>query len=237
MTNIILVTLCAMLLACEKAPLGPVVSKTYTVNQVTRLFVDDNIHVKLLPDTINKLVIEAPEKAIDGIKQYKGSDSLYLVNENKHNWLNYTDSVIVTVHFGNHLTSINTMGTGNIHSVGTLQPNKLTLYAWEGASDFYIDIVAGHLRMVSHSITTSGFYVNGRVNTVNLAIKGRGKVNALLLDCPSVDVKHYGANHLFLFADSVLSGNLYGVGNIYFTGQPDIVSVNITGDGKLLEYQ
>ncbi|NBC83834.1 MAG: hypothetical protein GVY19_10715 [Bacteroidetes bacterium] len=223
---------------CEKwMPEGELVTRHHFITAVNHLFVNENIHVTIVPAWENSIEITAPKKLIDGITYQVEADSLRLRNRNKHNWLYYDDSVHVTIYFGNRLASINSKGTGNIVSTGQINTHNLLLYAWEGSGRYALDVNVSHqLRIIAHSKTTTDFIISGQSTILSTGINGRGVVNTTEMYCSNAGIVHNGPNDLYIYTDFSLRAQIASSGNVYFVGNPEKIVETISqgSTGKLI---
>ena len=78
----------------------------------------------------------------------------------------------------------------------------------------------------------ASFSLEGSVNKLRLNKSGVGPLEAFDLKVESCDIEQNGIGNTKLTCNKSLKGELTGIGNIYYKGQPNI-DVGVTGIGKI----
>ena len=204
------------------------------IPEVTTIEIYDDINVILFPDSIYKVKIYAIEEIISNIKIDTANGSLHIKNKNKHNWLHYSDSITVEVLFGNKLGKIHTHGTGKIISLDTIKTNYIRFYAFNGAGEFNVSIISNSTSVISHSYTTTDFFISGKTNQLSSTARGMGKIKLENLKSNNARIIYNGTNEYFVNAINELNIEILNIGNVYYKGNPEVINIKKTGKGELV---
>jgi len=84
------------------------------------------------------------------------------------------------------------------------------------------------------SISGSGdVELEGAATETEYKISGSGEINARDLIAEEVYVKISGSGNVRVFAEESFDGYVSGSGNIYYYGQPNSLSTNVSGSGRI----
>lgn len=205
--------------------------------EIKRILVYDDLSIKLIPDTFNSIKIEANKLLHKNIEYEINNDSLILRNNNPYNWTSYNDSVLIEIHVTKFLNRIEVHGTGLVYCIDTLNFNAITLYAFDGAGEFNLKLNNIRTSIVSHSYSTTGFVLSGRSDLLNTHTHGKGIVDCRNFCCNIVKINHEGINDYHIFVRDTLYVAIYNVGNVYYSGNPDVRNVERIGEGMLIQIE
>lgn len=225
---------CLLLHACEALvdDKKSYVTREIELTPVGALHVYDNISVYLVPDTIGVIKINAPEGYSVKIDSLPGGIRLYAHITKR--WQYYTDSVVVYVGFGNNITSVNNYSTGNIASTGTITSQNLLLYSQAGSGQFNVRVRNHSLRIISHSFTTSDFFIKGETQTLQLVNKGMGMYHLTNLGYQAASIQQRGTGNIYMHVNDSTDIAIRASGNVYYSGSLSVIQLERTGTGELI---
>ena len=215
---------------------GRLTVKQYEVDDFLNLYIDEGVTVQLVQDTVAYLDVKAGEHIIPNFDFYTQSDTLFIKNKLSCS-LGYTKPITVDVHFKN-LNKIYSKTQFKVASEAYLNLDHLEihqgLYGNNASGDFDLKINCNTLLLNFN--TNSYFKLIGRVNYFGVYNWGGGtRIEADALVCDKIEVLHRGYNHFYLHATDEIFGNIYGIGNVYLTGNPAIKNVTTHYSGRLIE--
>ncbi|MDD4848140.1 MAG: DUF2807 domain-containing protein, partial [Bacteroidales bacterium] len=83
----------------------------------------------------------------------------------------------------------------------------------------------------------SDINIRGTANDVLLKNNAFGPMNLSDLAAENVFVDCHGTNNTFVQTRKSLTGSISNVGDLYYSGNPETVNVNVTGDGQLIHIE
>lgn len=232
-----------MLNACKKADertcfksFGENEKRTELIeNHFDTLYLYDNIIYNLVPDTVNKIVLEAGENLLNQISIETSGNRLSIQNNNRCNFLrNYQKKITATIH-AQELNYINFEGSEPLTTLDTLRSNNFRMFIKDGAGSVtllvnqsYTSVVVGH---GYGDFTISGYsdvaflncFTNSYCNAENLQVKNR------------LIVSSNTQGDMLISAEGIkLEAQTFRDGNIICKGQPSDVEFKQSGNGKLI---
>jgi hypothetical protein len=239
----VIIIIVLLLAGCNKdngvcvSSTGKVVQKERPALPFNKISIHDNINVFLTQDTsINKIIVEAGENLIDGITTEIDSGKLVLRNENSCNWLrSFKVPVNVYITF-TQLDSITTRAAGNITFTNDWTCYSAYLEVVEGAGN--LDIKLNSYRsyfMVFYG--TTNMKITGTSEVITLISAGFGPVHAEDLDTKFTYISSSSPNDLFVSSSIDLEVKIENIGNVYYRGNPSILSTEYTSSGRLFKMQ
>ena len=224
-----------IILSCSKdnclKSTGSIIKEERTLPPFSKLHLADNINIILATDSVQKVIVEAGEHIVSGIKTEVIGDIVYISNNNECNWLRSYDkpfNVYVTLPF---LQDVVNQGSGNITSNGVLMLQYMNFQHY-GNGNVNIQVNAQYLWMdLDHygNFTISGTTATGQANMENV-----GHFFGAGLKTKNFILNNYNAGQAYIDCDSILNATIGGAGNIYYTGTAQ-VTLNNYGTGNLIK--
>jgi hypothetical protein len=213
---------------------GSLISIQRNLTNFTELDLYDNVHIDLFKDTSNFAVIKAGKNLIPKILTSIKDSILTIENSNTFNFLrNYKDSIIIQLHTTS-LNHIKYYGSGYIKSKNTIAQKLFALESWYGSGRIQLDL--------NTEVSSFGFHtgfcdlkVTGKSIENRLYGTEQGKIDCKDLITEKTFCHNRGIANWFVNATSELGVELYGDGNVYFTGTPKVVYSKFTAKGKLIK--
>ena len=240
--NIVLLLLIVFTFSsCKKKDLGDcfkstgdVVEQERDVGEFNTIIVNNNVSLILIPSESNMLTVSAGENLLDKIITEKQGDSLIISNNNSCNWVR-DFSVPITVFIPvNQLKEINYRSIGDINCTDTIYSDTLTINVLEGSGTLNI---LTHAYKVNAALQygTADIMISGRCHLSFVYSASFGLIDNRGLMCNQVYVGNKSSNDIYLRVDKYLGATIEGIGNIYYTGNPESFSFNQVGSGNLIK--
>ncbi|MGB0932937.1 MAG: GIN domain-containing protein [Lishizhenia sp.] len=240
--KIILLFLTAICFSCKKSEdrscfkfVGASKTIEQSLDQLDSLFLHKNIVYELIQSTENKIEITGGENLVHFIEIDEKNGAVTVRNKNKCHFLrSYKKKVKVTIYASN-LRYIYSESSENITCGNTLTFPSLTILIREGAGKLNLDIENSTLQVD----ITSGwgdFELHGSTEYLNLFCRTGSFCDTRDLKVGNTCfVLNRSTGNMYVNADDcALETFIESRGNIYYTGNPIVISETITGEGKLI---
>lgn len=127
-------------------------------------------------------------------------------------------------------------GAGNVSTKDTIHADTLLIDSWNGTGSFKLKLKAKKLILGINSGNVD-IQVEGETNKLFIWQQGLGVIDATNMYAPYGWVDHGATGNCYLSnAFQQLDVLLYGVGNIYYSGQPQINFLRNDGPGKMIKW-
>ena len=223
-----------MLVACTNSSAigikgnGKIVNKERIVQVFTGIDASGAFNIILTQNDSQKVMIETDEN-IEPVIITEVKDGILKIS-NKENIKNPTKlNIYINV---KSLNSIETSGASDIEMTNTFKSTDFQIKG-SGASDLKIN-----LECTTLSINSSGagdFDLQGSATDLKLDFSGASEIKAYSFSCQNAKIEMSGAGSARINASQTISGNLSGVGSIFYKGTPSIKELSISGLGKISE--
>ncbi len=214
---------------------GEVIREERRVEDFDSIDVRNYVNLILSQDSINKVVVESGANIINGITTEVTGNTLILDNTLACKWLRSYNTPVNVYISAKNLSKIIYSSSGNISSDNTITSKKIILDILEGAGsiDLNLNIDEGIfiLRMGTADVKLHGIC---KISSVYSGEFGLFQLSDLKTNFTFITNK--GSNDCYINVNDYLVATITSIGNIYYTGNPDSVSTNITGQGKLIQY-
>lgn len=255
----ILVSLLAT--SCAKSPFanGKPVSETRNVHPNFRIIsIYNNVNVKLIHSNRPRLELTCPENLIDHITTETKGDTLFIKNENKHNWLrSYDYDINLTVYYDS-LSEINYSSIGRLYNVegdsirgvavrqnDTLAETdewnpqyiqSFSLNVEEGAGDIDLTLCCTVFKS-RFTNGTSLVTIKGTANYSEYNTRNYGAIHAEDLQTTFSRVRTESSNDVYVAPSNLLRVWLFSIGNVYYKGNPNVVVETHSGNGQVIRLE
>lgn len=236
----------AALPSCKKAPLtvGPIVTQIRELDDFSEVHVNDNISITLVRSDTCYIEITTGKNIIDNITNEITNGSLSICNTTTLNWIRpYGYQLDVTLHYKDITnliySSSGTLATCDNYTGVLAAPDYYRFEVDGGSGDIDLNINNCNDLRVVYRYGTSRLNIHGS-NNHSLVIYKRsyGVIDAKNYEAENVDVSTYSPSDCFISASKFINADINDLGNIYYKGVPDSISV-IYGEyarGQLLPY-
>lgn len=245
---LIISTLCllAAFSSCKKAPLtiGPIVTQTRELNNFTEVHVNEYINISLVRSDTCYVEITTGKNIIDNITTEVRGNILTISNTTTLNWIRpYDYQIDVTLYFKDItnfiFASSGTLTTKNNYTGQLTPPNYYRFEVDGGSGDIYLDISNCDDFRVVYKYGVSRLNLRGSDNKFMVIYKrSYGVIDARNYDAETVHVTTSSASDCFISASNYIEATINDLGNIYYKGEPDSVSVTYGpyARGRLLPF-
>lgn len=197
--------------------------------------VHDFVDIYIEHGNSNEILIEGGKNLIPKVKT-EVSDSLLIIRHDVGcKWSrNYDQRYSVHVSL-EQFKRLKYYGSGNIYSVDTLYSDTTIIDSWNGTGSMHLTVKNNKIILGINSGTVD-MHVDGYTNQLFVWQQGIGFIHADQLHAPYGWIDHGGTGHCYL-SDSFQTLDIfqYGIGNIYYGGNPKLNILRNDGLGKILK--
>ncbi len=206
------------------------------LNDFTKIFIGPNIHIALIQDSLDKVVITGGENLVNFITSDIIEGELRIENKNRCNFLrSYKHEVHVEIHLTT-LSKIYFEGTKPLSCNSVIKGNNLSVIVRDGAGEVALNLDFNNL---DYTVTNGwgNFVLKGDVDKLNLNIWSNGFGDAYGLQVANdlevvsttaglIKVNGEGAN---------LKVEISSIGDVWYVGNPADLLYTKYGSGELLD--
>lgn len=229
--------------SCKKAPLsiGETVTETRELPDFNEVILKDDISLSLMRSDTCYIEITTGKNIIDNIKTEVSGNTLTISNTNTLNWIRpYDFTLHATLYFKDitdfTFSSSGTLDTKNQYNADNV-PTTYNILVYEGSGD--IDMLLNNCTdfVVLYQHGTSHVNIHGENNNfVCFHARSYGNIDARDYESRNVLIKSNSPSDCYIYAKSSIKADITNMGNIYYKGEPDSISITY-GDfakGRLL---
>ncbi len=231
------------LLSCNKTPVcdcfdsaGSDASQTRSLPSFNQIVANDNVNVFITTGSPQSVTIEGGKNLIPNIGADVNGNVLTLKNNNICNWLrSYKKSHINVYITMPDLNTITNSGYGTVQSQGTLTFDSLVLGTTNSPGDITLDVNARYIN--AHMFGTADLTLTGTCqNFFCNYFGGTGFIyNSGLVVTNYAFLSSNTTGDSYLNCTGGLGVQLYGEGNVYYSGNPTSVQSSVVGSGQLIK--
>jgi hypothetical protein len=236
-TGIIVILLLAT--ACSKTNpgdcfmnTGSITTEVRTVSPFSYLHMMNNVDVFITYAPDYAVEVRAGKNIISGIKTTVNGKMLSISNENSCNWVRSYDSPIEVYISVPRLDSVLYESSGNLTSVNKFIGDTIRLDVLEGAGSINLWVDMNRTRMNLH-YGTADLNLKGHSHISYLYSAGYGPADLSQLQTEFTYMTNNSTNNCRINCDLELHVEIFNVGDVYYSGDPQEIHRNITGSGQL----
>lgn len=230
------------LCACQKAPqracwksTGPIEKSIIPINNFD--FVDLHPHIELIlvQDSLDYLEWEAGANLLPFLEAQIEADTLHLINKNRCKFLRYQKGKIkATLHFSK-IAELHLANSDAVTNHGSWIANELLLFLKEGVGNITLDIDMQKLS-IRNNYGWQHAQISGSCKALFVELDGSAAINTSQLQVvDSISFRSASALSSQIWADQLLlKAQLYGPGNLYYSGTPSKLLKSEYNSGKVL---
>lgn len=219
---------------CVKST-GEITTEIRKITVFDKIVLNDNIDVFLIADTSNFVEIKAGKNIIPKIETTVENNALIIKNNNKCNWVrSYETPIEVYVHYLD-IHYIEVRGVGDLVSTNLIQVDSLRIDAWESVSSIDIDVDCQYFSSGFHT-GTADLTISGTANQAYFYINPNAYLNALAFESNYLSITSSSPSECYLHSNASLNVVINYLGNIYYKGTPQTITLEENHDGKLIEW-
>jgi hypothetical protein len=228
-----------VLISCKKENLcdclkgtGEIVKEKRTIADFNSLEVHKNIYVTITQDSVNSIEVEAGENLLSLIETEVREGQLYITNNNTCNWVrSYEKEIHVYVHVKN-LANINSYSSKDINSTNTITSPVLYIHNYFNGNIF-LDIATDE--SYTKQMGAGGdITITGQSDYNYVFDQGYGFVYLQNLQSNRALIWQKGTGDIHLNVRDKLDVRIDHFGNVYYSGNPEIILQPSEGSGRLI---
>jgi hypothetical protein len=214
---------------------GQVIQQVRKQPDFNQIDIQDNVSLILTNDTGSQVLVEAGQNIINGVITEVVDGQLLIRNNNKCNWLRDYNKPLNVYLSGNKIWAIKYTSSGNIVSTGTIKLDSLKLEVWGGCGtiDLSLDVWQGSFSL---NLGTVDLRLRGICAITTVYANDYGLYDGKELKTGYTYITNVGSNDCYVRASNYLDAKIGSIGNIYYSGDPKSINVQINGSGKLLPF-
>lgn len=194
----------------------------------------DDINLYLTQDSAgNSIEVEAGENLLEGITTTVEKGHLAIRNENTCDWVrSFEVPVNVYITFSD-LDSIIFRAAGDLMFTNTWKRDSIQFDVWEGAGDIDLKLDVFKSKIYVH-YGVATLHVSGTSQVSYISNKGYGPINAYDLWTNYSYLGTFSPNDCFVFVHGEIGATINNIGNVYYKGNPQTVTQELTSSGRLI---
>lgn len=209
---------------------GTIITETRKLPPFNQIYVENNLNVFIIEDSVSEVRIEAGENIAPLIKTQVEDGVLYLRNKNRCNWMRYYNkplNVYVHVPQVNYITSD---GTGNIKCLNAITTPELDIHVINSGN---VDLMINNNMVRSYMHGSGNLTLSGNTNEHAAYIKGTSYLYANGLHTGYTYINTLTLGPCYIQADNILDCKIDEKGDVYCSGNPPTVHVTRNSEGHL----
>lgn len=193
----------------------------------------DNIDVIYHRDSVYRIMVTAGQNLVDGIITELEGNTLYIRNENRCNWVrNFKNKYTVDV-FAPALNKVSMYGSGEFRTVDTLIADEFTCESWNASGTAQLLLSTTRCWLINH-IGRADIHASGSTYVCFVNINETGVLDASNLVSKHCYIRSSTLGRCMVYSYYEIGAEIKSAGDIYYYGQPVVVSSTISGTGKLV---
>jgi len=239
---VIVVTCLTVITSCKKNTIGDcffstgeISTEARTIGSFNSIILKDNVNLILTKASTPSVSVEAGSNLLSGIITEISDDSvLQIRNDNQCNWIrNFESPINVYVNYVD-IDTIEYRSIGNISTTNSLKTDTLWLEVHEGAGEINLNLNVDRLYCALH-YGTADIILSGNCQVAYAYSASFGFINMTNLESTFVFMNNRSSNDIYVNVNHQLGATIENVGNIYYTGNPSIVTLDGSGPGQLIK--
>ena len=215
---------------CVKSK-GKIIKKEIQVDVYEKIKIMDEADLVIRNGKERKIVVEAGENLFPKITFDQYRKTLDIYNSNYCNWMRESGNPKIYVNLAD-LKRLYLYDYSNLTVEDTLFFDDLYIYT-DGTGDVNINIKANKLTVYSKYI--NNFKISGNVDQLKVTFVSDSHFDGSDLITRHAEIIHEGSNIIEVYPVNELKGAITSYGDIYYHHVPEILDVEITGEGKLMK--
>lgn len=205
---------------------GNIVKVFRTTPSFSKILLQGNIHLVFIPDTIQKIEIEAGENLIPKITTTVENDSLILDNRNYCNWVRSFENEVTIYIYGNPGLKLYHKGYGKVS--GNIKGNRFFIKSWSNETT-ELELNVNQLWLESFKLGNT--FLSGSIENAQIFRHETGKIDMNNTSwCKKLIYHDHGQGKSIIRADEKLEIKIFDSGEVLCTTNPD--TLIIYGDNK-----
>jgi hypothetical protein len=230
--------------SCSKDPFpnfALTAGKTVTVTRpvdgnFTKIQLNDDVNLVITQGNSYNISVEGGEKILSGIETSISDSTLTISNHNTFNWLRSYDNKFTAHVTMPHLLQFDYKSIGTVTSTDTIREDSLFINGNGGS---------GYIKLV---INTGSSHLSLNEGSADMDISGKTGVNYIYSNsygpfhCQDLKavytfINTNSTNDCYISVSYYLEYIITSLGNIYYSGNPQLAPITLTGEGKLIKLE
>ena len=158
---------------------------------------------------------------------------LSISDDNRFNQIrDLSNKTTVYLSYRDEIDFIGFYGDGLLTSDGKVESSSLTILSEGASGSIGLTLDVGSLYVGTNSKNTADLTFTGICYSVGITNWGFAPIDMRNMQAQHADITHRGTADLHVFVDQHLNAVLYGIGNIYYKGNP-VLTVDRKGKGNV----
>jgi hypothetical protein len=236
-----LLILSLLIISCEKGQLldfAKRTGKTVTVfrpveDVFTKIYLNDDVNLVITQGAVYEIKLEGGENLLSGVETNIIDSTLTIRNKNTFNWLRSYDYKITAYVTLPDLLDLRYEATSTVSNTDTLRGDSLFVVSTGGSGyiNMLVDFNSTHFSINNGSVDMN---ISGKSGVNYIFSNGYGPFHCSDLKTTFTYISNFSSNDCYINVDYLLEYKIKGLGNIYYKGDPVLVPVILSGEGKLI---
>ena len=215
---------------------GKIITEDRTSSDFHLIYLNDNVNLVITQDSLNSVIVEAGENIISSVKTEFINGHLNITNTSSCNWVRSYEKEITVYVSVNNLDSLKYESSGDVSCTNTIKNDSICVDVWGGAGTIKLDLELKIAKLHLHYGTVDMVF-RGSSYVTYIYAASYGPFHCEDLYSSNVYINNRGTNNCYIRASKLLEATIESIGDIYYYGNPEEVSSNITGDGELIKME
>jgi hypothetical protein len=209
---------------------GSVITEIRSIKGFDKIYVEDNLKVFLIQDSVFEVKVEAGENIVPLIRAEVKEGTLFIKNDNRCNWMRSYDkplNVYVKMPVIKYITSD---GTGDIISLNTITTDKFDVQTKNSGN---IELTVNNTQVVSHMHGSGDLTLKGVTGEHACDIGGTSFLRCQNLETNYTWIHTFTTGLCYVKASDLLICKIDYIGDVYCYGSPTTIDKQQHGAGQL----
>lgn len=183
---------------------------------------------------IPHIVITGGANLVGGIETTVKDGWLVIANKNKCNWVRDFNKRIRADVFTDSLIQVDNYGSGNFNCADTILSTAFRYDNWNATGKMELLLNTRRFNMNIHTgvADLTGY---GQSEVLILYYSGYGYVDLYGLQGNLIYMNNSGSGNMYISVKDELYPTIEESGNIFYKGDPSVITAHITGSGRLIK--
>ena len=174
--------------------------------------------------------IEVDDEDFERIEFVTDGSKLKIRNKRNNSWKNWGNMKVNVYVTMKNIEGIGVSGSGNIVGENRFETDDLDLSV-SGSGEMELRLYSEDVDL---NVSGSGrLNLEGSADRVDVSISGSGKIKGENFEVNVCKASISGSGSIYIFAKKEIDARISGSGSVYYAGNPDRVSSNSSGSGKV----
>jgi hypothetical protein len=213
---------------------GKITTEERALDDFVKIVLSGDINLFIQQDTVNRVVVEAGANLIPWIFTKTEDEVLTISDGNTCKWMRSYKKEINVYLYCRHPFMIEYRGAGDIKGLNTIVSDSLVLDFWDGSGIITLDVQCKILKVNMHT-GPGDAELTGTAQEALYYCRSNGQLRCSGLITGYVYIDAKGTNDSYVYSNYYLGARIGYIGNVYYTGSPQVISAEINERGQLIE--